>query len=795
MGRSLCSRRRVMPVTTLTPKKWVCASPRRVLSSTNLSRHAGRAERKHRDEQEPQELRRHSSPFLSDVQWAGMDALAPDDPAAPDVERSRTLLEINNAIIANLTQDGLFHALAKALRPVLPFDRTAIFLHDIRKQVLKLFVLESSLSSEYFVVGLEMAPDESHVGWVFQQRHPLLRRDLALERQFKAENAALADGVRSYVAVPLVARGTAIGVLAVASTRANQYSEGDASFLQEVANQVALAVENMKAYEEMRALNEALHQEAARRQSAEKTLRAITEGTAAVTGSDFLYALVRHVAAALSVRYAFVAECAAGASGKARVRAFWSTSNFGVNFEYDVAATPCARVLGGAVSYYCAAVQGLFPDDHDLRDLGAESYAGLPLVASSGEIIGHLAILDDRPMDDPPPGLPVLRVFAARAAAELERIRADEALRSALAEVEVLRNRLQHENVYLQEEIRREHNFVEMVGSSPALLSVLAKVESVAHTDSTVLILGETGTGKELIARAIHDRSARKDRPLVKVNCSAISAGLVESELFGHVKGAFTGALERRVGRFELADGGTIFLDEVGDLPLETQVKLLRVLQEREIEPVGSNRSIRVDVRVIAATNRDLEQAIEAGRFRSDLFYRLNVFPLEVPPLRGRRSDIPQLVTFFLARFSTKFGKPIDRLSRETMDRLLAYPWPGNIRELQNVIERAVVLAQGSVLELDDQLRVSPHHVAATTLPPGGVDPGAPAADLPALGPLGLTDTLDQVERAHITAALTQKRWVIEGSKGAAHLLKLHPNTLRSRMEKLGIRRPGHEIS
>ena len=233
-------------------------------------------------------------------------------------------------------------------------------------------------------------------------------------------------------------------------------------------------------------------------------------------------------------------------------------------------------------------------------------------------------------------------------------------------EIVELKARLEKENVYLQEEIRTEHNFEEIIGNSPALLAVLRKVEQVAPTDSTVLIYGETGTGKELIARAIHDRSARKNRPLLKVNCSAISAGLVESELFGHVKGAFTGAFERHVGRFELADGGTIFLDEIGELPLETQVKLLRVLQEREFEPVGSNRPVRVDVRVIAATNRNLQESIRTGDFRSDLFYRLNVFPIDVPPLRERSSDIPQLAMFFLARFSKKFGKNIQGMPRET---------------------------------------------------------------------------------------------------------------------------------
>jgi len=522
--------------------------------------------------------------------------------------RYRTLLEITNAVISNLTRDALFHAVAQALRRVVPFERTAIFLHSPERDVLRLFVLQSSLPTTYFTVGLEMPPGESHVGWVLRSQRYLLRRDLTVERQYPMEDRAFEDGVRSYVIVPLVARSTAIGVLAVASVKQNQYSDTDAAFLQDVANQIAIAVENMKAYEEIAAL----------------------------------------------------------------------------------------------------------------------------------------------------------------------------------------KARLERENVYLREEIQREHNFVEMVGSSPALLAVLRDLDKVAPTDSTVLVSGETGTGKELLARAIHNGSARKGRSLVKVNCSAISAGLVESELFGHVKGAFTGALERRIGRFELADGGTIFLDEVGELPLEAQVKLLRVLQEQEFEPVGSSTPIRVDVRIIAATNRDLEEAVRSGRFRADLFYRLNVFPIRAPALRERRSDIPQLVTFFVSRFAKKFGKRVEAVSKETMDRLLTYPWPGNIRELQNIIERAVVLSTGPILELGPDLLPA----AAPRGEEGARARREPAtSSSPAPASLGLDAVLEDVERTHVLSALTQAGWVIEGVRGAARILKLHPNTLRSRMERLGLRRPGDEVS
>ena len=353
--------------------------------------------------------------------------------------------------------------------------------------------------------------------------------------------------------------------------------------------------------------------------------------------------------------------------------------------------------------------------------------------------------------------------------------------------------RLQAQNAYLQEEIRTEHNFGEIVGNSPALLSVLRQIDQVAPADSTVLILGETGTGKELIARAIHDRSSRRNRPLVKVNCGAISAGLVESELFGHVKGAFTGALNHRDGRFKLADGGTIFLDEVGELPLETQVKLLRVLQEQEFEPIGSSRTMKVDVRVIAATNRDLRVAVQEGKFRSDLFYRLNVVPLQIPPLRDRPGDLPLLVMFFVQKFAKKLGKQINHISPETLHRLVNYPWPGNIRELQNIIERAVVLSTSSNLALSNDLQSAASPVVESG--PSSLSRPAPLADVRSASSSSPPDrSLEEVERRHIESVLTQTNWMIEGERGAAQLLNLNPSTLRSRMKKLGIKRVAHSI-
>jgi formate hydrogenlyase transcriptional activator len=511
----------------------------------------------------------------------------------------------------------------------------------------------------------------------------------------------------------------------------------------------------------------------------EETFRAIVVGTASSTGSEFFPSLVKHMAAALRVRYAFITDCDDGK--RAQVLAFWNGNDFRDRFEFEVAGTPCMKVVQGEVCHYKERLAELFPLDQPLARMGAESYLGVPMLDRAGRVIGHIAIIDNKPMERNERAIDLVKIFAARAAAELKRQRAESELQKALEQVQALQKKLEAENVYLQEEIRKEHNFEEIVGNNPALLEVLRKVETVAPTDSTVLILGETGCGKELIARAIHNRSKRASRPLVKVNCGAIPTGLVESELFGHMKGAFTGALERRTGRFELADGGTLFLDEVSELPLETQVKLLRVLQEHEFEPLGSSRTVRVNVRIIAASNRDLEKALQEGRFRADLFYRLNVLPMTLPPLRQRRSDIPLLTHFFVDRFSRQLGKRITGVAQETMQVLSNYSWPGNIRELQNVIERAVVLCPGSVLKLGKDLLpiTGPQYEQDEAV--GSSGNGSRSEESAA--------SLENVERNHILQVLKETGGVIEGPRGAAKILNLHPNTLRSRMKKLGIER------
>jgi formate hydrogenlyase transcriptional activator len=639
-------------------------------------------------------------------------------------------------------------------------------------------------------------------------------------------------------------------------------------------------------------------------------LRKIAEGIKSETGERFFSSLVRHLALVLNCHYAFVSEISEDRL-RFRTRAVWGRGQFLQNFDVSLAGTPCETVLNGHTSHYPEKLCQLFPEDKVLTDWAAESYCGVPLVDLSDRVVGHLAIIDDKPMPDGPRGIAIMRILAARAYAEIERLRAETAIKEdeerlasilgsamdaiitfdASRAIELFNNaaekifrcsaaqaigrtldpfltdafrnvidesirksdsnaagafvwapgglsakraggeefpveatisqasvrgrrlytlilrdvdergRAEHalrqlglQNEYLLEEIKASHNFGKIVGHSRVHAEVLDKVRLVAETDSSVLILGETGTGKELIARAIHSSSPRKDRPLIKVNCAALPTGLIESELFGHEKGAFTGATEKRIGRFELANGGTIFLDEIGEVSGEVQLKLLRVLQEREFERLGGRETIRVDVRVIAATNRDLQRAVAEGSLREDLYYRLSVFPMRVPPLRERTEDIPLLVHYFVGRHAARIGRKISRVRKAAMERLVAYPWPGNVRELENVIERAVILSPGLDLEIAAEALPAPVERADDS-------DRARQADEPrqvrasVRSPIDSPLTLEEIDRTHIVEILQRTGWKIDGADGAARVLKLHPSTLRSRIKKLGIRRSASNIS
>ena len=392
-----------------------------------------------------------------------------------------------------------------------------------------------------------------------------------------------------------------------------------------------------------------------------------------------------------------------------------------------------------------------------------ESHAA-PLRAKNGSIVAQLAVSHDI----------------------TDRKRAEEELKKALGEVKRLKERLEAENVYLRSEVSGVHRYGEILGESKGIEKVLEQVERVARTDMTVLVLGETGTGKELVARLVHEKSGRRERPLVKVNCSALPGELIESELFGHERGAFTGAVSKQVGRFELADGGTIFLDEVGELPLRLQSKLLRVLQEGEFERVGSGKTVKVDVRVIAATNRNLSEAAQRGRFRTDLYYRLNVYPIEIPPLRERREDIEILAEVFLQEAGRRLGKSFGKIPSEVIEALQGYSWPGNVRELENVIGRATVTSTAPSLQLPEGWNQAQGVEIFSHASPSRVTPEKSKSQNNG-GELPLT--LEEFERTRILKVLHQTNWRIEGPKGAAVILGLHPNTLRSRMKKLEIRR------
>ncbi len=632
------------------------------------------------------------------------------------------------------------------------------------------------------------------------------------------------------------------------------------------------------------------------RKMEEELLRTVSEATSGLTGEDFLVELARHITITLKMRYALITECANEEKTSLRTLCYVDGEKILDNIEYDTAGIPCEIIMTGKEFFMARDVQLNYP-----KESGIESAVGVPIYSSkSGEIIGHILALDPQPVTTEKNQTSILKIFAARIGAEMERMKAEEKLKIANAELQVLlkesdqryrdlfeeapiayvhegldskfikanraalrilgvrpdevpytygkslapntpdaqrrlkeafdsigrgtdtsgvvlelrrkdngkpiwiqwwsnpdaggqftrtmfvditdkvlmeqeQARLQAQNKYLQEEIKLTYNFEEIISKSNNFQKVLQQIEQVASTDATVLILGESGTGKELIARAVHNVSNRSKRPLVKVNCATLPANLIESELFGHEKGAFTGAMERKIGRFELADGGSIFLDEIGELPVELQAKLLRVLQEGEFERLGNPKTMKVNVRVIAATNRNLQQAIEKKEFREDLYYRLNVFPIICPPLRKRKEDIPLLIKHFCQKHEGKIGKKVTNVPADVIDALMAYDWPGNIRELENIIERAMILSRDGSLEYGDWIPTE-------------------KMDETGNGTSTTTARLEDIEKEHIIEILKKTGWKVSGEKGAAKILGLNATTLEARMKKLGIKRERHNL-
>jgi formate hydrogenlyase transcriptional activator len=706
-------------------------------------------------------------------------AISPPEAApAPVLDHSRrqleALLDVSEIIAQHRDLNTLFHELATRLHSVVDSDFLTLVLHDPDKNVMRLHVLESRVHTEK-TIGFEHAVDTSPSGWVWKTQQPFIVEDVLTETRFKEFLGKLKDeGVRSFAALPLTTAQRRLGAMGFGRLRPQAIPDSDIQFMQRVAAQVAVAVDNALNFESSQAYQRQLAEQRDR-------LQVLLDINNVLMTSRELSELFRGIVSALSrvLHHDYTSLALLDpATNLLKVQALDLDGSNALNSsgkEITVALdqSPAGRcILTKQPVVFHGTELDQFPAEivRILRDKGVLSACCVPLI-TKGRAFGTLNLASRR-----------VDAFSDADAELLNRVAAQVAIavENALAfkEIDSLKDKLAVEKLYLEEEIRSELNFEEIVGESPIIKRALAQVELAAPANTTVLVLGETGTGKELIARAIHNLSPRRERTFVKVNCAAIPSGLLESELFGHERGAFTGAVSQKVGRFELADRGTIFLDEVGDIPLELQPKLLRVLQEQEFERLGATRTIRVDVRVVAATNADLSRLVADRSFRSDLYYRLNVFPIQIPALRDRREDIPLLVRYFVQKFSRRMNKTVLYVPAEAMDALVSYAWPGNIRELENLIERAVLLSPAK------DLRV-PLSELRNAQAPQAAEQAAPAS----LATASIS-TLEEMERQHILRALRQTEWRIAGTRGAANILGMKRTTLQARMRKLGIRRP-----
>jgi formate hydrogenlyase transcriptional activator len=684
-------------------------------------------------------------------------------------DRLRLLLEVSESIAAYRDLDELLEVLSQRLPKLVPFDFINVVLHDPSQHVMRLHVLATAEPTT-IQAGFEVPVDESPAGLVWKTQAPLRIDDLALEDRFPRLTPLLMEnGVRSYCAVPLTTSLRRLGALGFGSAEADAFSASDLEFMQHVAKQVAVAVDNVLHDHTARSAQEQLARERDRLQ----LLLEVNNTIVSHLGMDEMFAAISASLGRVIQNDGCSLLLFDPETRQYRCHVLRSD---GAPFTEEGSADELPRCPAGSA---LATKEPATFDEQALRsmavesplvqkllDRGARSICCVPLV-SRDRSLGALTVGRYQDSEFTRDEVELLNQVAQQVAIAVEN-------GLAYREIAELKEKLSKEKLYLEEEIRTNYNFEQIVGESPELKRTLRQVQIVAPTDSTVLIQGETGTGKELIARAIHHLSGRRGRTFVKLNCAAIPTGLLESELFGHEKGAFTGAIAQKIGRFELAHGGTLFLDEVGDIPLELQSKFLRVLQEQEFERLGGTRTIRVDVRLVAATNRDLPAMVAAREFRSDLFYRLNVFPIISPPLRQRREDIDRLVRHFTHKFARRMNRQITTIPSDTMTALSRYYWPGNIRELENFIERAVILSRGT--SLDAPLAELQQH--APQLPP-------PSASSPSS-----LSTLEDAEREHIRRALEDAGWVIGGAAGAAARLGMKRTTLQSRMVKLRITRP-----
>ncbi|HEY6347503.1 MAG TPA: sigma 54-interacting transcriptional regulator [Bryobacteraceae bacterium] len=672
--------------------------------------------------------------------------------------RYEALIRLAEAIRSHPERGDLFQAFVNGLHRVVRFDAIAQF--DGTALVHWHFCEPYNKDLDAFRSSVG-ADEETVVGWVYRNQQPVVLRFSDRDGRFPYLEPVWRLGMRSVCALPLSTAHRQLGSLIFASHLEDAYSAEEQKFLHLVANQIALALDDARAQERLQLLLD-LTNRVVSKLDLRELLQEITESVRQVMQGDGVGVALPDPETGQLRLYAFdhpgrdekkkdepMLECIESAFRRGKC----------VNLsKEEIACEP------------------------KLLDAGHKSLCLLPL-KSRGRVLGVFGVAEARENAFTEDDLSFLGRIADQIA-----LAVDNAL--AYQEISQLKDRLSQEKVYLESEIRSELGFEDIVGKSEALRRVLSEIETVAPADSTVLIYGETGTGKELIARAVHNLSSRKANAFVKLNCAAIPTGLLESELFGHERGAFTGAITQRVGRFELAHRGTMFLDEIGEVPLDLQPKLLRVLQEREFERLGSTRTMKTDARLIAATNRDLKAMVDEQRFRSDLYYRLNVFPIAVPALRERPEDIPLLVRHFVQQFSQRNNRAIDTIPSETMEALVHYSWPGNIRELQNVIERAVIVTKGPVLSVPvADLKAA--DLKAADLKSNGSAKPVPAQrerlqDMPQHE--RLQDTLDETERGEILRALEQSNWVVAGPSGAATRLGMKRSTLQVRMQKLGIR-------
>ena len=670
--------------------------------------------------------------------------------------RYEALFAISRALSGNGDCKQLFNVLGKELRNVISSDLVVVVLYDESSNHAEPHTIEV-LNCPSIPLLTEVPTEDTLSWWVHENQRPLIIPFVEIETRFpRVMDFLKKHGIQSACVLPLRTAHRRLGSFVCGSLFRDAHAEDEVRFLSLVADQLALMIDDRLNFQASLDARAELQREKDR-------LKVLLDLNNTVVSNLDLLDLLRAISA--SVRSVMNCDGVGIALPDPKTQ---ELQMYALDFPHSKGFVEegCELTRDSAAARVFETGKPLSLNDDDVARHeiavaeGIKSLCLLPLVGRNGPL-GVLSLArrqEDAFTDD---AIDFLTKIANQIAIAVE---------NALAyrEIADLKDQLAQEKLYLEDEIRTERGFEEIVGHSPSLRKVLREIETVAATESTVLIYGETGSGKELIARAIHTLSNRRQNAFVKLNCAAIPTGLLESELFGHEKGAFTGAINQQIGRFELANHGTVFLDEIGEIPLELQPKLLRVLQERAFERLGSSRTLRTDARLIAATNRDLQKMVNDEKFRSDLFYRLNVFPVRVPPLRERTEDIPLLVRHFVQQFSRRMNKMIDTIPAEAMTALMRYEWPGNIREMQNFIERAVILSSGHTL----QVPLSDFRAEAPTAIPNA------------------TDTLEQAERKHITKVLEETKWVVAGPRGAALRLGMKRSTLQLRMKKLGILRP-----